>query len=209
MKEKKPKTKLPALSKVKKALYADWALRVKQRDGWKCLLCGSENKPTTHHWCVSDHHAHAARYSVANGATLCYACHIRRVHSRADFVSVDAVRRAVLAKTNTWDLERIGEVAKIEVTTDFLRSLWNAMRNRPIIFRREDIVVNVGAAFPKPEKKFPVVHLSKVPVAVVGNTVLARLSEREEMRAEVLSVDRDIETHGGIRYMLKILPEEA
>ena len=56
------KEKLPSLTKVKRFLYADWTLRVKIRDGFKCLLCGSTENLTSHHWYVSDHHAHAARY---------------------------------------------------------------------------------------------------------------------------------------------------
>ena len=38
MPDKKPKIKLPSLSVVKKALFGDWALRVKQRDGWDGIL---------------------------------------------------------------------------------------------------------------------------------------------------------------------------
>jgi hypothetical protein len=129
MKMKKPK--LPSIPRIKKALYADWSLRVRARDGFKCLLCGATENITAHHWYCSDHHSHAARYAVDNGATLCYACHIRSVHSRADYVSVERVANAV-GMTNS-SMMGIEMLIQQELSIPLLRELWNAMRKRPII----------------------------------------------------------------------------
>jgi len=163
---KHPKIKLPSLSTVRRALYADWALRVKQRDDWKCLLCGSEENLTAHHWYVSDHHAHAARYSIDNGATLCYACHIRSVHTRADYVTVqkvaDEVGKTACVRTSVIDM-----LVKTELTTALLRSLWDAMRARPVSIANYDALLDV-----KGSKLFLTVEHER-PIAVVGNTMLA------------------------------------
>ena len=163
--EKKPKIKLPSLSVVKKALYADWTLRVKRRDGWKCLLCDSDDNLTAHHWYVSDHHAHAARYCVDNGATLCYACHIRGIHTRADYESVMRVLDVVVDKgakpTN------IGPLQKTELTTELLRRLWDEMRARPVLLDDYEALVDVRG-----KKLFLSVDAYR-PIAVVGNTVIA------------------------------------
>lgn len=164
MNEKKPKIKLPSIGKVKKALYADWALRVKQRDGWKCLLCGCEENLTAHHWYVSDHHAHAARYCVMNGATLCYACHIRAVHTRADYVTVMAVFNA-LTRIPGFTREPISPLQHTELTVPLLRTMWNAMRLRPVDLVGYSIVGTVKAG-----KLFVTVESDR-PIAVVGNTV--------------------------------------
>lgn len=164
MNEKKPK--LPSLSKVKRALLTDWALRVKQRDGWKCLLCGNEDLLTAHHWHVCDHNAHMARYCVANGATLCYTCHIRGIHQRADHFTARRIWRAVTNELGRTPEDEIERLAAIEVTTASLRALWDRMRTDTIDFSDYGIAVTV-----KGRKLFVTVNKPR-PVAVVGNAVL-------------------------------------
>ena len=172
---KPAKIKLPSISAVKKALYADWALRVKRRDGWKCLLCGCEENLTAHHWFVCDHFAHAARYCVENGATLCYACHIRSVHTRADFVTITELESAVWrsrrsagdAHAKAVAYERMRKFAETEVTIPLLRTMWNIMRAHPVSLREFDAVVTV-----KGSKLFLCVEGERQ-IAVVGNTVMA------------------------------------
>lgn len=188
--------KLPSISRVKKALYADWALRVKQRDGWKCLLCGCEDNLTAHHWYVSDHHAHAARYSLDNGATLCYACHIRGVHQRADYMSVSDVANAVFEKTEGDVMSRIDTLADMELTTSVLRTLWAGMRARTVTLGTDYIT----HAVKRGSKWFLTVDCPH-PVAVVGNTI------RELAGHGVMEVTAIAKTEDGYRYTLK--PMEA
>lgn len=191
--------KLPSLAKVKKALYADWALRVKQRDGWKCLLCGATENLTAHHWYVCDHHAHAARYCVDNGATLCYACHIRGVHQRADWVSVGEVFDRVMNKIgDTVDARasamlNIASNKSIELTTPVLRTLWGAMRARVVY-----PVAEVGAWTLKLRaRRLFLEHKGSHPIATPCNVV-----ETSAGLHEVLVVTK---TDGGYRYTLKRL----
>ena len=165
--EKKPRIKLPSISQVKKALYADWTLRVKQRDGWKCLGCGcTDSRLSAHHWYVSDHLSHAARYCIHNGATLCYACHIRRIHQNPDWTSIKPVWDAV-SQTAGFDERVITTLANTELTTDMLRRLWDAMRARPVTLDNYETVVDVRG-----KKLFLSVDCRR-PIAVVGNTIVA------------------------------------
>ena len=165
--EKKPKIKLPSLSAVKKALYADWTLRVKRRDGWKCLGCGCTDRSlSAHHWFVSDHLSHAARYCIHNGATLCYACHIRRIHQNPDWTSIKPIYDAV-SQTPGFDGDCITILAGTELTTEMLRRLWDDMRARPVLLDDCDASVDVRG------KKLFLSVDSDRPVAVVGNTVMA------------------------------------
>jgi len=121
------KEKLVSLSTIKKTLYADWALRVKQEDGWKCALCGSTDNLTAHHWYCSDHFAHAARYCIGNGVTLCYACHIRSVHTRADWATINKIREYMEQQRRFTENSVVGLTEK-ELTTAVLRYLWNFFR---------------------------------------------------------------------------------
>lgn len=131
------KEKLVSLSTIKKTLYANWALRVKEADGWKCALCGSTDNLTAHHWYCSDHFAHAARYCIGNGVTLCYACHIRSVHTRADWTTVSKIREYMEVQ-NRFNENYIVDMMAKELSTAFLRELWDTFRIPRTINRRSD-----------------------------------------------------------------------
>lgn len=188
--------KLPSLAVVKRFLYADWALRVKKRDGFRCLLCGSTENLTAHHWYVCDHHAHAARYCVDNGATLCYACHIRGVHQRADWKSVNKVMAFVMAQgfeTGAGALVSMANMdmlAETELTTDLLRAMWTQRRANPVQTPEDALasITNHG------KKLF--VHTYGHQIAVVNNTITVGGS----MVYNVLVVTKTAE---GYRYTVK------
>lgn len=188
------KAKLPSLSKIKKALYADWSLRVRTRDGFKCLLCGATENLTAHHWYCSDHHAHAARYSVDNGATLCYACHIRGIHTRADWLSVDRLRRVIGVSDLT--MKTIDGLVGVELTTSVLRELWDAMRKRSIPVMAHEVKSNAGKLF---------AYVKGQQMAVPGNTVTLLTYKAYRGLFEVTTVAK---TDTGYRYTLKE-PEET
>lgn len=189
--------KLPSLSKVKKALYADWALRVKRRDGWKCLLCGCEDNLTAHHWYVCDHHAHAARYCVDNGATLCYACHIRGVHQRADMATISRLFDSLLASAGVINVRVIQALAETELTTPVLRTLWDGMRARVIV---------CDATYARMRGKKLFLYSKGHQLAVAGNVV--RIPEGQFFAGdnEVTAVAKTAE---GYRYTLKPLTAEV
>lgn len=51
-----------------------WSQMVKERDGWKCVKCGSVNDLQSHHikrWRANKAH----RFDISNGMTLCRPCH--------------------------------------------------------------------------------------------------------------------------------------
>lgn len=190
------KIKLPSISKVKKALHDDWALRVKQRDGWKCLLCGGEELLTAHHWYFTSQRGHAARYCTDNGATLCFTCHIREVHENPGFAIVDAVRRAVMANSPDFDEKSICALKGIEVTTLLLRSMWDMMRSRSILLAGNgDWKVRHQGA-----KTFLYTPGLR-PLAVAGNTMIPL----DLGLFDVLAVTK---TDEGYRYTLKQLDSQ-
>lgn len=131
------KEKLVSISTIKKTLYANWALRVKEADGWKCALCGSTDNLTAHHWYCSDHFAHAARYCLGNGVTLCYACHIRSVHTRADWTTVSKIRE-YMEEQRRFNENYIVDMMAKELSTAFLRELWDTFRIPQTISRESD-----------------------------------------------------------------------
>lgn len=51
-----------------------WGRKVRRRDKFRCVVCGSENKLQAHHILSFSTHPHL-RYDVSNGKTLCIDCH--------------------------------------------------------------------------------------------------------------------------------------
>lgn len=47
----------------------EWAIKVKDRDGWACVICGSEELPNAHHLIVRENHS--VKFDINNGLTLC------------------------------------------------------------------------------------------------------------------------------------------
>jgi len=56
--------------------YLEWQTKVKDRDGWKCVKCGSLDSLHTHHIKKWDDYPEL-RFDIDNGLTLCHGCHSR------------------------------------------------------------------------------------------------------------------------------------
>lgn len=197
----KKKANLPSISRIKKALYADWSLRVRTRDGFKCLLCGATENLTSHHWFVSDHFAHCARYAIANGATLCYACHIRGIHSRADYTSIMELANVMFVENHIAASDMLGMevLIKTELTTPLYRELWDAMRKR---------VIQLPVLGPYLSIRGNKVFLNNpgLQIAVVGNVIHIPWGHMRDGDHEVIVVSK---VEDGYRYTLKRLEEDC
>lgn len=96
-KEKKVKTvpKAKRLSKLRKECDKLWSEAVRTRDGNKCVLCGSNSHCQAHHWCHTKAQGNATRWDINNGITLCYTCHLYKVHSGAAYY-MDMAKNAAI-----------------------------------------------------------------------------------------------------------------
>lgn len=54
--------------------YPSWATKVKQRDGYTCVICGAPGV-NAHHIKLASYH-NELKYDVSNGVTLCKRCHV-------------------------------------------------------------------------------------------------------------------------------------
>lgn len=70
----------------KKKLDRLWSEKVRKRDG-KCLVCGKTPEYAVlqaHHAIVTKGRSQNTRWDVRNGVTMCYACHICKLHGSSD-----------------------------------------------------------------------------------------------------------------------------
>lgn len=65
----------PERTVLEKELWDKTALYVKNRDGWKCITCGSEKNPTMSHWIKAG--KQIVRYDLRNVACQCSSCNNR------------------------------------------------------------------------------------------------------------------------------------
>ena len=76
--------KLTPIPKLKKQLDALWSKRVRERDG-KCMMCSSTEKLQAHHYIKCKSRSLKYRWDIRNGITLCFTCHLYKVHSESSF----------------------------------------------------------------------------------------------------------------------------
>lgn len=89
----KPKTisKAKRLSKLKKELDTLWSLAVRHRDN-KCVMCGATENLQAHHWIRTKAQGNTTRWDIRNGASLCYCCHIHKIHSNPSIDNINKLR---------------------------------------------------------------------------------------------------------------------
>lgn len=66
---KKTKQKSALKKREKKKKDTDWALAVKERDGFRCVYCGSKDYLNSHH--IFSRNNLSTRHDLDNGITLC------------------------------------------------------------------------------------------------------------------------------------------
>lgn len=100
-----------------------WSQRVKERDNFRCQLCGRTSNLNSHH--ILRKQSRLMRYSLLNGITLCAGCHKWGVHSPDLDVAQMHLSRLV-AKIGHERLEKIrllkGVVRKIS-----LQEAWESL----------------------------------------------------------------------------------
>ena len=52
----------------------EWAKSVKERDGYACVICGTDYRPNAHH--ILPRELHDTKLDISNGITLCCKHHL-------------------------------------------------------------------------------------------------------------------------------------
>lgn len=93
-KKKRGPTKPVRMRRLLKKCNEAWSRAVRHRDG-KCLICGETKNLHAHHWIVSRARSRKYRFDIRNGVTLCYAHHLRGIHTEASLAFMLMITKAV------------------------------------------------------------------------------------------------------------------
>ena len=109
----KPKTipRSVRMKRVKAQLAVLWSLAVRRRDR-ACVMCGKTDTLQAHHWLFFKSHSMALAFNVANGATLCYPCHIFKLHMRGDGNFAMRLCETMTARVGSGIVEEMREIAR-------------------------------------------------------------------------------------------------
>ena len=100
----KKKTTAQKKTALKKKCDELWSKAVRLRDG-RCLLCGKTDGLAAHHYIQSRARSLLHRHNVKNGITLCFACHIYKVHTDATTNMLEQVKRAAIGNNIATEAE--------------------------------------------------------------------------------------------------------
>jgi hypothetical protein len=99
------------MRRVKAQLAVLWSIAVRRRDG-KCVMCGKTDTLQAHHWLFFKSHSMALAFNPANGATLCYPCHIFKLHMRGDGDFAMRLCETMTARVGSGIVEEMREIAR-------------------------------------------------------------------------------------------------
>jgi 5-methylcytosine-specific restriction endonuclease McrA len=121
----------PTLKGIKKQLDKEWSLAVRNRDANKCVMCGNTDGLQAHHWVVRKARSLNVRWHTDNGATLCYPCHIWKLHTYADmdFVLEFKSRMDQIVSPERQEVIKTLAREKADYSTEDLLRLLDGFRN--------------------------------------------------------------------------------
>ena len=105
---KKTKKKTKSIAQLRRIADDLASEIVRKRDG-RCMMCGKRENLQAHHFIITKGASTKHRWDLRNLITLCYSCHIHKVHSTASLKWISILKKsAILNKVCTeQDIEEI------------------------------------------------------------------------------------------------------
>lgn len=115
-----------------------WSEAVRTRDG-ECVLCGRQDALAAHHWIRSRAQGNKHRWNIKNGITLCFACHIYKVHTYASADILGQLKQAAFdrgiitpeemeAIADDHEIKKMG-VGDMETVKDYLTAYLESLKD--------------------------------------------------------------------------------
>lgn len=105
---------------------------VRKRDG-RCMMCGKRENLQAHHFIITKGASTKHRWDLRNLITLCYSCHIHKVHSTASLKWIGILKKsAILNKICTeQDIEEIcHDIEPMRINKGVLENIIIALKSK-------------------------------------------------------------------------------
>jgi hypothetical protein len=109
------KDKIKAIKKRVLGSGGLWSLAVRKRDHNRCLMRGKTETLQAHHWLFRRAHSNATAVEISNGVTLCYGCHIGRIHKDGDGDFVLQLAAKMTAMVGPEEIQRLRDLASVSL----------------------------------------------------------------------------------------------
>lgn len=123
--KKRAKAKAKSISQLMKEADKLASEVVRKRDG-RCLMCGTTENLQVHHFIVTKGASTKHRWDLHNLLTLCYCCHIHKVHSTASLKWLGILKKAAIINgiCTEQDIEEIsGDIEPMKINKGVLKGI--------------------------------------------------------------------------------------
>ena len=128
--QKKAKAKVKSISQLRKEADKLASEVVRLRDK-RCLMCGATENLQAHHFIVTKGSSTKHRWNLHNLLTLCYSCHIHKVHSTASLKWIGLLKKSAIFNgiCTEQDIEEIsGDIEPIRLNKGVLENIITALK---------------------------------------------------------------------------------
>ena len=103
---------------------------VRKRDG-RCLMCGATDNLQAHHFIITKGASTKHRWDLRNLITLCYPCHIHKVHSTASLKWIGILKKSALLNQicTESDIEEISnDIEPVKLSKGYMETVIIALK---------------------------------------------------------------------------------
>ena len=128
--KKRAKAKVKSISQLRKEADKLASEVVRLRDK-RCLMCGATEGLQAHHFIVTKGASTKHRWDLRNLISLCYPCHIHKVHSTASLKWVGLLKKSAILNgiCTEQDIEEIsGDIEPMRLNKGLLENIITALK---------------------------------------------------------------------------------
>ena len=129
-KKAKAKVKTKSVKQLRK-IADDLVSQVTRLRDKRCLMCGATENLQAHHFIVTKGSSTKHRWDLHNLLTLCYSCHIHKVHSTASLKWIGILKKAAIINgiCTEQDIEEIsGDTEPMRLNKGLLENIITALK---------------------------------------------------------------------------------
>lgn len=128
--KKRAKAKVKSIAQLRKEADKLASEVVRKRDG-RCLMCGATEGLQAHHFIVTKGASTKHRWDLRNLISLCYPCHIHKVHSTASLKWIGILKKSAIINgiCTEQDIEEIcNDIGEMKLSKGLMENIITALK---------------------------------------------------------------------------------